>query len=116
MSTRMDLYVMIGAEAGPLLPSDWDDQTARIHALDSYRDRNHHRAGRIAIVEDGMCGRYRYAGVLLADVWRDVAPKDVRVAIPTAELPLLIEQARARLLQEAQLALDPELLVFTHWH
>lgn len=116
MSTRMDLYVMIGAEAGPLLPADWDDQTARTYELDPYRDRSNHRAGRVAIVEDGMCGKYRYAGVLLADVWRDVDPGEVRVAIPVADLPLLIEQARARLLREARLDLDPQLLVFTHWH
>lgn len=116
MSTRMNLYVMIGAEAGPQLPPDWDDQSARTYELDPYRDRSNHRAGRIVVVEDGMCGKYRYAGVLLADPWRDVDPGDLRVAIPAADLPMLIEQARERLRWELRVEVEPQLLVFTHWY
>lgn len=118
MGVRTCTYVMMGAD----LP-DLGRQLAARHPGDedwlsrnygNLAERRRHKAGSVALVYDGMCGRYMRVGLLLADVVRDDEPGRIDVSLGAEDLARLAALARSAVAAELELDIEPRLLAFTH--
>lgn len=107
---------MMGADIGSRLaerhPDDEDWLFRNYFELTGGRA---HKRGEVAIVFDGMGGRYTRVGLLLADVVREEDCTPVKVDLSPQEIADLAEQARAAVAERLRLDIEPRLLAFTHY-